>query len=114
MKYSISIFTIGIIFLLTSCTKTVVSPTSGDQITTEIQRVIAEKQLKRVYPVKYNDVFPNYFPIDSGTQWSFSNGFIQVNYGVSSSYNLLFLRYYDVHQIGLSDGSSAQALILYF
>lgn len=113
MKSYISLF-ILLAILLISCTKTVTQQTSGDQITAEIQRVIADKQLKRVYPAKYNDIFPNYFPLDSGTQWNFSNGFIQINYGLSSSYNLLFLRYYDVHQVVLSDGSSVQALILYF
>lgn len=114
MKNILILLSIVLFILFVSCTKTLDSKTSGDQITLELQRVISERQLKRVYPVKYNDVFPNFFRPESGTQWTFSNGFIQVNYGLLSTYNLLFLKYYDVHQIDLSDGTTDKALILYF
>ncbi|MBI2282586.1 MAG: hypothetical protein HYU71_02645 [Bacteroidetes bacterium] len=114
MKNMLRLLCIVLLAISSSCTKTLDSKTSGDQITSELQRVISERQLKRVYPVKYNDVFPNFFRPETGTQWTFSNGFIQVNYGLLSTYNLLFLKYYNIHQIDLSDGTTAQALILYF
>lgn len=114
MKNKLRLLCIVLFALFSSCTKTLDSKTSADQITMELQRVISERQLKRVYPVKANDVFPNFFRPETGTKWTFSNGFVQVNYGLLSSYNLLFLKYYDVYQIDLSDGTNDKALILYF
>lgn len=108
-----------LIFLIASfqysCKKeTIVYATTADQVTNQLKKVITDNSIERVYPVKYNDVFPNTFPFQGGTSWSFLNGFIEINYGLNQSYNLLYLRYYTISQIALDNGTSAKALILYF
>lgn len=109
----ISIF-LCISLLLTACSKQVEQPTSGEKAAIELQRVIKEKNILRVYPVRYDDIFPNFFPANTGTKWTFSNGFININYGLLDTYNLTFLRKYFIHSVALDNNTSATALILYF
>lgn len=100
--------------ILTGCRKEEISLTSGEVTANELKAVIDKNGIKRVYPVKYNEVFPDQFPADGGTQWSFSNGFIQVNYNAFvQSYNLNFLVGYGIQDIVLNNGSADKALILY-
>ena len=101
-------------FTVSACTKTVDPPlTSGEKVAVELQRVITENNIKRVYPVNAADIFPNFFPSNTGTKWSFSNGFIQINYGLGHSYNLDYLLRYAILPIYLDNNTSATALILY-
>jgi hypothetical protein len=98
-----------------ACQKTADPPlTSGEKNAIELQRIINENGIKRVYPVKANDTFPNFFPSNTGTQWVFSNGFIKINYGFEYSYNLGFLLRYAILPIYLENNVPATALILYF
>lgn len=98
-----------------SCKKTADSPlTSAEKNAIELQRVISENGIKRVYPVKAADIFPNFFPSNTGTSWTFSNGFIKINYGLSESYNLNYLLKYVIAPIYLENNVPATALILYF
>lgn len=99
---------------LFSCTKTIESPTSAEKTAIELQRVIKEQHILRVYPVKLNDVFPDFFLVNTGTVWKFSNGFIEINYGFSDSYNLQFLQKYAVLSVSLDNNTSSKALILFF
>ncbi|MEN9600176.1 MAG: hypothetical protein RL596_2497 [Bacteroidota bacterium] len=104
-----------IFFIFSACTKTVDPPlASGEKVAVELQRVINENGIKRVYPVKANDVFPNFFPSNTGTKWDFSNGFIQINYGFGDSYNLNYLLRYAILPIYLENNIPVTALILYF
>lgn len=112
------IFTVTVFLIASfqySCKKeTIIYATNADQITNQLKKVIVDNTINRVYPVRFNDVFPNSFPSQSGIFWSFSNGFVEINYGFNQAYNLLYLRYYTISQIGLDNGISAKALILYF
>ncbi len=105
-------FFLSLIFI--ACTKKIEQPTSGEKAAIELQRIIKEKNIMRVYPVRYDDIFPNFFPANTGTQWTFSNGFININYGLSDTYNLNYLRKYFIHSVALDNNTSATALILYF
>lgn len=88
--------------------------TSAEKNAVELQRIISENGVKRVYPVKAADTFPNFFPSNTGTTWAFSNGFIKINYGFSESYNLSYLLKYAILPIYLENNVPATALILYF
>lgn len=100
-------------FLL-SCTKNTETPTAAEKTAIELQRVIQEQHILRVYPVKINDVFPDFFPENTGTVWTFSNGFITINYGFSDSYNLQYLQKYAIFSVSLNNNTSSKALILFF
>ena len=100
--------------LLTGCKKEEISPTPRELTANELKAVIEKNGIKRVYPVKYNEVFPDQFPVDGGTQWSFSNGFIHVNYNAFiQDYNLNYLVGYGILNINLSTGNTDKALIPY-
>lgn len=102
-------------FSIIGCTKSVdPAMTSGEKNAVELQRIISENGIKRVYPVKANDTFPNFFPSNTGTTWTFSNGFIKINYGLGDSYNLSFLLRYAILPIYIENNVPATALILYF
>lgn len=102
-------------FTVIACNKKVDTPlTSSEKVAVELQRVISENNIKRVYPIKAADPFPNFFPSNTGTTWVFSNGFIKINYGFSESYNLSYLLKYAILPIFLENNVPATALILYF
>lgn len=104
-----------LIVVLDSCTKEkIMYLSSASETSKELEEVIQEKSLKRVYAVNADEPFPSSFPSQGGTSWKFSNGFITLQYGFGQSYNLTYLRKYLVTQVVLSDQTSAQALILYF
>lgn len=114
LKNRLLLLLIFISTLLISCTKNIETPTAAEKTTVELQRVIQEQHILRVYPVKLNDVFPDFFPDNTGTVWTFSNGYITINYGRSDSYNLQYLQKYAVLNIVLSNNQISKALILYF
>lgn len=87
--------------------------TNGEKNAIELQRIIKENNIARVYPVNAADIFPNFFPSNTGTKWDFSNGFIKINYGNSDSYNLNYLLRFAILPIRLDNNTSATALILY-
>ncbi|HEX6429208.1 MAG TPA: hypothetical protein VF008_16035 [Niastella sp.] len=107
------LLTLSVVFL-TGCKKEKISPTQGELTANELKSVIEKNGIKRVYTVNYNAVFPNSFPVDAGHVWSFSNGFIYVNYNTFiQNYNLNYLVGYSIHNVILSDGKTDKALILY-
>ena len=109
-----SLFLVLSMSLLTGCTKEEISPTPGEVAANEIKAVIEKNNIKRVYPLKYNEQIPNQFPVDYGTQWSFSNGFIHINYvTLIQDYNLNYLVGYGIHNVQLSNGNSDKALLLF-
>ncbi len=108
----------SITFFYTSCTKENISPTQAELTAIELQNVINSQQLKRVVAVEYNEPFPNSFTSSVGTTFSFSNGFITIS-GYSRSFNLTYLRAYDISNIIIIDNNqssptTSRALILYF
>lgn len=115
MKLKFVFISLFLIYSFTSCKKEIITPTSADQITSELQKVIKDNGLDKVYPVRSSSGFPNEFPADAGGSWTFSNGFIQINgYLFNQSLNLNYLSNYAVLQVGLDNGTSVKALILYF
>ena len=99
---------------LTGCKKEEISPTPGEVAANELKAVIEKNAIKRVYPLKYGELPPNQFPVDGGTYWTFSNGFIHVNYNaVIQDYNLNYLVGYGINNIQLSNGNTDKALILF-
>lgn len=115
MKFLVRILFISTFFLTSiSCKKTADTPlTSAEKTAVELQKVISENNITRVYPVNAADVFPNFFPANTGTKWDFSNGFIKINYGNLDSYNLNYLLRFSILPIRLDNNASATALILY-
>ncbi|WP_298298870.1 hypothetical protein [Hydrotalea sp.] len=110
------IFTIFILFFLFSACKkeTVITPTSADQISSEILNVIKSNYVKRVICWSDNTGFPGTpIQINYGKSWNIENGFISIsgNYDV---YNLLYLDRYDINNITVVDGSTPITLFLHF
>ncbi len=98
-----------------SCTKEkLINATSADEITKELQLTIKTKSIQRVYPVKDGEPLPNTFASNSGNSWNFSNGFLSINSGFNQSYNLSLLKYYEVTNVSLDNGTSQIALLLFF
>lgn len=117
MKKYITIITLvfGICYLIGCSKKEVIVPTQAELTTNELKTIINDSSIVRMYPVKYNDVFPNSFPASGGTSWSFSNGFVFFNYDtIIRHYNLNYLVAYTVTNIILDSGATTRALILYF
>ena len=98
----------------TSCKKEQISPTQGQVTANELQNFIKKNGVKRVYPVRINYPFPNTFPANNGMVWSFSNGFIYIDYSsFAAAYNLNYLVDFDIANVTLDNGKSEAALILY-
>ena len=98
----------------TSCKKERISPTQGEVIANELKDYISKNGVKRVYPVRINYPFPNSFPASKGMVWSFSNGFIYIDYsGFAAAYNLNYLVDFNIANVNLDNGKSDAALILY-
>ncbi|HJV20879.1 MAG TPA: hypothetical protein VJ552_13430 [Sediminibacterium sp.] len=114
LKNRLLLLLIFISTMLLSCTKNIETPTAAEKTAIELQRVIQEQHILRVYPVKINDVFPDFFLANTGTEWKFSNGFVQINYGFSDSYNLQYLQKYAIVSVSLNNNTSSKALILFF
>ena len=97
-----------------SCKKEQISPTQGEVIAKELKDYINKNAVKRVYPVRINYPFPNMFPASNGTVWSFSNGFIYIDYSsFAAAYNLNYLVDFNIANVILDNGKSEAALILY-
>ena len=98
----------------TSCKKEI-SPTHAEQTANELNAFIQKNGVRRIYPMKVGGYFPSQFPANQGIVWSFSNGFIYMDYSGSSSvaYNLDYLVYYSILNVPLSTGTYEPALILY-
>ena len=101
-------------FTYLGCTKEkIVYVSQADGVAQELQQVIKQRSPERIFPERVGDAA--YFPWDSGNRWSFSNGFIQINYGSSDrSYDLGSLKYYEFSQVQMNNGNAVFALILYF
>jgi hypothetical protein len=96
------------------CKKEKISPTQGEVIANELKDFIQKNGVKRVFPVSINNPFPNQFPANKGLAWSFSNGFIYVDYSpFAQGYNLNYLVHFAIGNVSLSNGTSDAALILY-
>ncbi len=114
IKKIIILVTIALVNLV-ACTKDHIEyATSADEVATELQQTIEVKDIDRVYPVQSDEPLPNTYSASGGTAWSFSNGFISINYGFNQAYNLANLRYYEVTNVTLDDGSAHNALLLFF
>lgn len=106
---------LGASYLIGCTKKEVIAPTQAVLTSNELTKVITDSSIVRMYPVKYDDVFPNNFPAAGGTSWSFSNGFVYFNYNTTiRHYNLNYLVAYTIANIMLDNGTPARALILYF
>lgn len=102
------------VVFFSGCKKDKISPTQAELTTNELKSVIEKNSIQRIYPVKINAVFPGPLDAEVGTRWSFSNGFIYVNYGsFSDGYNLSYLVSFGISNVVLSNGSTGKALILY-
>lgn len=104
------LLSITVVFL-SGCKKEKISPTQAEVTANELKSVIEKNSIKYVYPVRINEPIPTPFPANGGTSWSFSNGFIYV-YGYDA-YNLSYLVRYGIGNVGLSNGTTVKALILY-
>jgi hypothetical protein len=103
------------VVFLGGCKKEKISPTQAELTANELQSVIKNNGIKRIYPVSATLGFPGSFPVGAGTGWSFSNGFIYIYYNsASDGYNLSYLVRHGIANVILSNGSSAEALLLYF
>ena len=115
MKKHLAFILITCLFF-SACSKEVITPTTANQVTEELQKVIKEYGIERIIAWDDNGGFPTVTP-DLGRYWIFSNGFIEVGgYGYESKFtrNLLYLDYYDVLNVLVNDGSNPLALILHF
>ena len=84
---------IGLIIFFSSCTKEKISPTSADEITTQLQKVIKENNIKRIIAWDDTGGFPTTISPTLGVSWTVSNGFITISgYGYDSKFtrNLLY------------------------
>ncbi|MBY0480519.1 MAG: hypothetical protein K2Q21_04115 [Chitinophagaceae bacterium] len=116
------VFILTFLFLtisLFSCTKQTVNPQSqSDEVTVELQRVIAANNIKRIIAWDDRSGFPTNISTTLGTSWSFSNGFITISgYGGSPdsySRNLLYLDNYEIGNVLLGNGTNPIALVLHF
>jgi hypothetical protein len=114
LYFSSLLLIIPVIFL-SACRKEKISPTQAELTANELKSVIERNAIKRIYPVRINERLPSPFPVDGGMGWSFSNGFIYISYSsFYNGYNLSYLVRHGISNVILSDGSSAQALLLYF
>lgn len=118
MKRIALLLVLGYALLLLSCKKEYITPTSADQITAQLQKVITENGITRVIAWDDRGGFP--VPVTSGlgTTWMFSNGFIII-YGYGGNYpyqarNLLYLDRYELSNVIINDGTQPLALILHF
>ena len=99
---------------LNACKKDKISPTQAELTANELKSVIEKNSIRRVYPVRINQPIPTPFPADGGTSWSFSNGFIYINYSsFYDGYNLTYLVRYGISNVPLSNGTSDKAMLLY-
>jgi len=102
------------VICFTSCKKEQISPTQGEVIANELKNYINKNGVNRIYPVRINYPFPNQFPANKGKVWSFSNGFIYIDYSsFAAAYNLNYLVNYNITNVYLDNGKSETALILY-
>ena len=100
---------------LPDCTKEKISPTTSDQVAMQLQKVIKERGIDRVYAIDISSGFQTPFPSNAGAFWTFSNGFIEIQgYGLNQSRNLNHLAKYNVGHVTLDTGGSVLALLLYF
>lgn len=109
----IVIFFIFQCFVFACKKETIVPITAGELTAVELQKVIQERGVKRVYAYDDNTGFPTTFFATTGGSWTFSNGFITIT-GNSLNRNLLYLDRYTVNNINLDDGSQPLALLLHF
>jgi hypothetical protein len=113
LYFSTLLLALSVVFF-SACKKETDSPTQGELTTNELKTVIEKNGIKRIYPVRKNEVFPNQFSAEVGTQWTFSNGFIYIyNSAFMQGYNLNYLVGYGVANVSLNNGTSDRALILY-
>lgn len=115
MKRLFISFSFIFLYSLCSCQKEKVTPTSADQITSELQKVISKNGIDRIIAWDDKTGFPNSISSDLGKSWTFSNGFISIyGYGLNQTRNLLYLDKYDINTITVTDGTHPLALILHF
>ncbi|RYY57462.1 MAG: hypothetical protein EOO09_02520 [Chitinophagaceae bacterium] len=108
-----SILAALLVFTLWSCKKEEVQLTQAQLSERQLQEVLSQNGIRRVYPVKYGEALPTPFPSAGGMTYKFSNGFLTVDYGFPGSYNLDYLMGYQIANVPLTDGSAQVALILY-
>lgn len=102
------------VVILSGCKKDKISPTQAEITANELKAVIERNSIKRVYPVRINQPIYSPLPANSGTSWSFSNGFIYYNFDTFyDAYNLAYLVRYEISNVWLSNGTSDRALLLY-
>ena len=102
------------VVFLSGCKKDKISPTQAEITANELNAVIERNSIKRVYAVRVNQPIPTPFPANGGTSWSFSNGFIYLNYdSFYDGYNLTYLVRYGISNVPLSNSTSDRALLLY-
>ena len=99
------------VVFLSGCKKDKISPTQAELTANELKSVIERNSIERVFPVRIDQPLPTPFGATSGSSWTFSNGFIYIyNY---DGYNLTYLVRYVIGNVGLNNGTSVKALLLY-
>jgi hypothetical protein len=105
----------GIIFILfSSCKKEYNQPTQAEVTATELKNVIKTNGIGRIIPWEYDSIFPNSFSSIAGTNFSFSNGFLNVNGFSYAAYNLDTIANVNVMNENGNIVKTDKALILYF
>lgn len=61
------------IFVTSFKKETIISPTQVDKTTTQLQKIVKDNGIDKVYPIIANN-FPNTFGANNGGSWTFSNG----------------------------------------
>lgn len=118
MKKLFVFVSIILLYSFSSCQKEKTTPTQADEVTIELQKIIAQNGIHRIIVWDDKSGFPNSISADLGKSWTFSNGFITIGGYISSpgsySRNLLYLDSYEVSNVPVNDGTISPALILHF
>lgn len=99
--------------LIFGCKKSTVAPTQAELNATTIQNVMHQDGIHRVLITQSGDQFPDSFNSTDGVDYKFSNGFLTVE-GYNNTYNLEFLKSYEVTNVSVSGVGSVEAIVLTF
>ncbi len=116
----LGLFILSVSFMATGCKKEV-TRTQGEIVTLELEKIIKENNIQRVYPVKPDEGVPSLYPSYIGVSWEFSNGFIYVyNDNPFAGYdngqkawNLNRLVSYAIVELPFAEQGSNKVLVLY-
>jgi hypothetical protein len=96
-----------------SCKKDTESLTPAEVIANQINEVIKQQNIGRVYAI-INGAIPAQYDSNAGRNWRISNGFFGSTNLNQQTYNLAYLTSYNIENVQLNDGTRAPALLLRF